>query len=584
MKNTFSIKNRMLLVLMCLVVPLLIYLAIYNIVTVRILDQKLAESGYYTMNLYNQMVEGTMSYSEKYLGAFVADNQYFNKIAYSKNEKLDNYLAAYEIKKDYENLKNTDDNISAMLIISLKNEICDGVFCSVDSSRARKTAILESMKSYLDKGSPVYNAWIPLELCETNYLCRILYKLDTYAVCMIDMDHIYDNYLVGQEWSGASLVFYDTSKPYDVKATADRNSSYEQLGDIDLYYSDRYYKTGKNNNYMVLQKKTAGSQAATAFLIPYDGFLAGMDQGLKLLTICSFFLMSLVPVGYYMLKRTFFRPVDRLVHIMEEIKAGKWEEASNMVYKEEEFQQVNDIFLDMLSEIKNLKIGHYEKELEVQQVRLQYYQIQIRPHFYLNCLKDLYGLAQMRDYEIIQETILCLSKHLRYMLKDDRMEVTLTEELEYVKNYITLQRTSLKYPPECFCDVEERLNGFLIPPISILTFVENSVKYYEGEKNDLYIKIKAVILESEATSMVNISISDNGNGFVKSELDKLNHIEEYSSYEGHVGIYNVIRRFKLYYGNDRVWFAFSNQSGALIDIFILLDDKPLTAIGSEGGL
>ena len=60
----------------------------------------------------------------------------------------------------------------------------------------------------------------------------------------------------------------------------------------------------------------------------------------------------------------------------------------------------------------------YDRLLQVQKTKMQYYQIQIRPHFFLNCMKNLYAMAEGKKYEKIQEMILTLSSYLRAVLKD----------------------------------------------------------------------------------------------------------------------------------------------------------------------
>ena len=63
---------------------------------------------------------------------------------------------------------------------------------------------------------------------------------------------------------------------------------------------------------------------------------------------------------------------------------------------------------------QELRIRFYEEELQKQQYRLQYYQLQLKPHFYLNSLKSLYGLAQNGKNEEIQK-MLSLSEQFQYM-------------------------------------------------------------------------------------------------------------------------------------------------------------------------
>jgi len=111
---------------------------------------------------------------------------------------------------------------------------------------------------------------------------------------------------------------------------------------------------------------------------------------------------------------------------------------------------------------------------------------------------------------------------------------------------------------------------FRVPPISVLTFVENSVKHGMSLNKPLNIYIKARLLLSEEGDYVNITISDNGKGFSDEELLKLNDNENANSSE-HIGILNVKNRFAIIYNNKSTIF-FSNQAnGACVEIFIPYD-------------
>ena len=63
----------------------------------------------------------------------------------------------------------------------------------------------------------------------------------------------------------------------------------------------------------------------------------------------------------------------------------------------------------MMDEIKSLKLAAYEQRLESERAELQFLQIQIRPHFYLNCLKNLFSMLEAKRYENMRTLILTLS-------------------------------------------------------------------------------------------------------------------------------------------------------------------------------
>ena len=60
-------------------------------------------------------------------------------------------------------------------------------------------------------------------------------------------------------------------------------------------------------------------------------------------------------------------------------------------------------------------------------------QLQIRPHFFLNCLKSLYALAEAGKYDRIQKMILEISKHIRYIFTDSMELVPLSRELDHIE-------------------------------------------------------------------------------------------------------------------------------------------------------
>lgn len=99
-----------------------------------------------------------------------------------------------------------------------------------------------------------------------------------------------------------------------------------------------------------------------------------------------------------------------------------------------------------MERIRQLKITSYEKELEAKHAKLQYLQLQIRPHFYLNCLKNLYALAETKQYHSIQNTILALSGYLRFIFRDNMKRIPLSQELRSIRDYMQLRLSPAARP------------------------------------------------------------------------------------------------------------------------------------------
>ena len=102
---------------------------------------------------------------------------------------------------------------------------------------------------------------------------------------------------------------------------------------------------------------------------------------------------------------------------MQKVGNGNLSLRVNDNYDLLELQRFGQAFNEMLTKINDLKLEAYEKKLDLKQAQLQYLQLQIRPHFYLNCLKSLYGMAEKKQYGEIQESILALSEYFRYIFE-----------------------------------------------------------------------------------------------------------------------------------------------------------------------
>ena len=122
--------------------------------------------------------------------------------------------------------------------------------------------------------------------------------------------------------------------------------------------------------------------------------------GILLLAI----LCAVVSVFY--LYGEFIAPLQSMTQTMQDISAGQITAEMSARYDVEEFRQTASIFNGMMKQIRELKIQSYEKEIQEQKARLQYLQLQIRPHFFLNCLKTFYALLQQNKKRALEDAIM----------------------------------------------------------------------------------------------------------------------------------------------------------------------------------
>ncbi|QRR00141.1 sensor histidine kinase [Dyadobacter sandarakinus] len=165
------------------------------------------------------------------------------------------------------------------------------------------------------------------------------------------------------------------------------------------------------------------------------------------------------------------------------------------------------------------------------QAELRQLKAQIQPHFLFNTLNSIYALA-IRNDERTADTIVQLSEFLRYIIRDSNQEhVALVTELNYINNYIGLQKARLRDAVQVDYRLDGDTNGFQIAPLILFSFIENAFKYGVNPEEDSPIGI-------------HIKISENGlHLLVRNNKVQVSQLEASTG----IGLKNTKERLRLIY-------------------------------------
>lgn len=144
----------------------------------------------------------------------------------------------------------------------------------------------------------------------------------------------------------------------------------------------------------------------------------------------------------------------------------------------------------MLKEVYRQKLARAEMEYERNKAELALYKAQINPHFLFNTLNTLYGLliTQSDKMEITLERFINLTK---YMYNNANREfIALAEEVDYIGQYIALQQLRLNELADIRFTHEVEREEMPIPPMMLITFVENAFKYGISSDDPYFIHIQ----------------------------------------------------------------------------------------------
>ena len=176
-----------------------------------------------------------------------------------------------------------------------------------------------------------------------------------------------------------------------------------------------------------------------------------------------------------------------------------------------------------------------KKEMENEKLtsELAFLKSQVNPHFLFNILNNICSLARKKSDDT-ENAIIKLSHIMRYMLDESKDEkVSLDKEIEYLQNYIELQRMRISEKVNIRFTIEGKPDSLMIEPLLLIPVVENDFKHGISYLEDCNIKISLKVNPDELVFNVENPIIKKG--------------EEDITTESGIGLKNVLRRLELLY-------------------------------------
>ncbi|WP_341279218.1 histidine kinase [Paenibacillus sp. FSL H8-0537] len=330
-------------------------------------------------------------------------------------------------------------------------------------------------------------------------------------------------------------------------------------------------------SYLVLNRDSSLANIAYRVLVPEQTLLKSLIifQNAALLAPFGFLLL----LGIYLLfmRNMLFKPLRELMLGMKKIAIGQLDVRLEAKQSGQslEFAFLGNTFNKMAEQITTLKIDVYEEQLRVKQGELRQLQAQINPHFYMNSLNIVYNLAALGDTESVKKMSLHLADYFRFIMRSNRDMILLSEELDHIDNYITIQKMRFPDKLQFTYDVPEFVKNYKVAALIVQPFVENAIIH--GFKNRRKPFIIHIGVETQKDGGFYLTITDNGTGFAEPVLELLQRkIPLVEGETSRLGIMNVIHRLQLIYG-ERATITFKNieEGGAAVTIRFPVGEEEL---------
>ncbi|MBU5673750.1 histidine kinase [Paenibacillus sp. MSJ-6] len=309
----------------------------------------------------------------------------------------------------------------------------------------------------------------------------------------------------------------------------------------------------------------------TAYLVTPKQDVTGPINSIIKVSVLLITLLMLVSFVYiYLSTRNLLLPIRRL-------RSQIWRLSySNMNIKQDysrrqnnELILLNEAFQDLMNRLQESIEREKAALHEEVKARNSALQAQIAPHFIHNVLYLISIAAQEGKSHLVSDMCKHLSDSLRYIVSSPYAHVTLAEELEHTRHYLSLVQQ--KYEEDLVWEIhaDALSHSIQLPRLTIQPFVENCIEHAFLEKSPPW-RIKITVKQFNGLWV--LEIKDNGSGF---HPDKIKQIKDSLGITdsgilegrndhvsiGNMGIINSVHRLKLMYQNRLFFNIFNHADG-----------------------
>ena len=245
--------------------------------------------------------------------------------------------------------------------------------------------------------------------------------------------------------------------------------------------------------------------------------------------------------------RSITLPIQKLRDSMKKVQEGDFSVSDVVVDSKNEIGSLTKSFDVMTHRIHELMEQNVHEQEEKRKSELKALQSQINPHFLYNTLDSIIWMAEGKKNEEVVLMSASLARLLRQSISNEDEVVPIANEVEYARGYLTIQKMRYKDKLEFQIEVDSSILYIPLIKLVLQPIIENAI--YHGlkykESKGLLI-VKGFMKDGNAV----LQVIDDGVGMDEETLAHIYDKHKVNYHSNGVGVYNVQKRLKLYYGED----------------------------------
>ena len=315
-------------------------------------------------------------------------------------------------------------------------------------------------------------------------------------------------------------------------------------------------------NYVLYEVQRTESQ----YQVMKEGFVRWQIFSIVLI----FSAVGFSVVAAWSLSKSIYTPIKKLHDVTTTITKNDLQ-ALMTNDNVDEITELGMSFNIMIGKIKELLDSKIKEQENLKKAELRALQAQINPHFLYNTLDTIIWMAESKKTGEVVMIVTALSNFFRISLSKGMDWITIGEEVERIRSYLTIQKMRYRDILDFKIEVEKDVAENTILKLILQPLVENAL--YHGIKNKRQGGTISVRARRKGNDEVLLEVEDDGIGFTEEKLTQLRaELDDDSGdirLESGFGIGNVKKRIRLYYGKP---YGLSVQSeyatGTLVTLVI----------------
>ncbi|MFT8322014.1 MAG: histidine kinase [Bacillus sp. (in: firmicutes)] len=549
--------NYYLKVLLSIIVFILLINIFVSTLTISITRKQSIDNIHNTVNLYLENAQNKLNAIDHFMLWTVMHEPLIDKMENAQDmSELPKSIADFRLRiNDFQ--YSTGKKFQFFLGLKKENYFFNSSSIQMDYSAYLQMKDFFFTKSKIASLNTYENmsTWNSLEMNEQFYLYHLLEYDNRIFICLISVNDIL-----------LPLKDINLGKKGTIVMEKEGNGFLANSAEGNTLKNEATYNLFKSQ--LAFREKNTGLPFTLHLSVDHFGAFTSVVIAQCLLIVATIIISFILFMILLYIKNRLIYPIHLFSKNLSKINNSKEPidfQSSSII----ELEHANTQFKELITEIKKLKVNIYEQELEKKKTQMDFMRLQIKPHFYVNCLSTIYSMAQMKRYEEIQEMTLSTSKYFRYLFQTNQNFVKLENEINHINDFLAIQKL-LHGPTFLFeCNLDPNIEDTNIPPLLLQTFVENIMKHGVSLEDDL-ITISLFIHYLHSRNNIFIIIKDNGPGYPSETLTKLqNKIPLFNENGRYIGINNVIQRLRLLYGEEySIRFFNDPNGGAVVELMI----------------